>query len=99
MVRVALQICANLENIEEIKAAHPDYVYLIKVLCTNCGEKSDRWHDISESLRTNQDSRNPKGFNFYMKCKMCGRENSIDIVEKSNGTYVHTFICGYLCSI
>uniref|UniRef100_T1H5U9 DUF866 domain-containing protein n=1 Tax=Megaselia scalaris TaxID=36166 RepID=T1H5U9_MEGSC len=25
--------------------------------------------------------------NFYMKCKMCSRENSIDILEKSNATY------------
>ncbi|KAI8125004.1 UPF0587 protein [Lucilia cuprina] len=87
MVRVALQISANLENIEELKTCHPDYAFFIKITCTNCGETSDKWHDITESERTQQDSRNPNGFNFYMKCKMCGRENSIDVVEKSNDVY------------
>ncbi|XP_037825664.1 UPF0587 protein CG4646 [Lucilia sericata] len=87
MVRVALQISANLENIEELKTCHPDYAFFIKITCTNCGETSDKWHDITESERTQQDSRNPNGFNFYMKCKMCSRENSIDVVEKSNAVY------------
>lgn len=85
MVRVALQISANLENIEELKTCHPDYPFFIKITCTNCGETSEKWHDITESERTQQDTRNPDGFNFNMKCKMCSRENSIDIVEKSNG--------------
>ncbi|XP_013117365.1 UPF0587 protein CG4646 [Stomoxys calcitrans] len=87
MVRVGLQISANLENIEELKTCHPDYSFFVKLTCTNCGETSDKWHDITESERTQQDSRNPDGFNFYMKCKMCSRENSIDIVEKSNVAY------------
>lgn len=85
MVRVALQISATLENVDELKTCHPDYSFFIKLTCTNCGETSDKWHDITESERTQQDSRNPNGFNFYMKCKMCSRENSIDVVEKSNG--------------
>ncbi|XP_073845660.1 UPF0587 protein GA18326 [Musca autumnalis] len=87
MVRVGLQISANLENIEELKTCHPDYAFFIKITCTNCGETSDKWHDITESERTQLDTRNTDGFNFYMKCKMCNRENSIDIVEKSNETY------------
>ncbi|XP_065367616.1 UPF0587 protein CG4646 [Calliphora vicina] len=87
MVRVALQISATLENVVELKTCHPDYSFFIKLTCTNCGETSDKWHDITESERTQQDSRNPNGFNFYMKCKMCSRENSIDVVEKSNAVY------------
>uniref|UniRef100_A0A1A9WHD1 Uncharacterized protein n=1 Tax=Glossina brevipalpis TaxID=37001 RepID=A0A1A9WHD1_9MUSC len=87
MVRVALQISATLENVEELKTNHPDYAFFIKLICTNCGEKSDKWHDITEAERTQQDSRNLEGFNFYMKCKMCGRENTIGIMEKSNDVY------------
>lgn len=87
MVKIALQINANLENIEEIKTNWPDYPFFIKVKCTNCGEDSDKWHSVVESERTNEDSRNPKGFNFYIKCKFCGRENSLDILEGSNGKH------------
>ncbi|XP_067626428.1 UPF0587 protein CG4646 [Eurosta solidaginis] len=89
MVRVGLQISATLENIERIETCHPNYSFFVKVKCTNCGETSEKWHDITESERLQgaSDSRNPDGFNFYMKCKMCSRENSIDIVEKTNEPY------------
>ncbi|CAD7089504.1 unnamed protein product [Hermetia illucens] len=87
MVKVGLQISATLENIEEIKTCHPDYSFFLKLKCTNCGEESDKWHDITESERVQQSSRTPDGFNFYMKCKMCSRENTMDIIEGSNATY------------
>ncbi|XP_030373014.1 UPF0587 protein GA18326 [Scaptodrosophila lebanonensis] len=86
-MRVGLQISATLENIEKLETSHPEYAFFVKIICTNCGEKSDKWHDITESERVQQDTRNAAGFNFYMKCKMCGRENSIDIVDKSNVAY------------
>lgn len=85
MVKIGLQIRATFENVEELKTTHPDYPFFLKLKCSNCGEQSEKWHDITESERTNEDSRNPDGFNFYMKCKLCSRENSIDIVERSNG--------------
>ncbi|KAM8711982.1 hypothetical protein ACLKA7_012490 [Drosophila subpalustris] len=86
MVRVGLQISATLENIEKLEA-DADYAFFLKLTCSNCGETSEKWHDIIESERVQQDSRNSDGFNFYMKCKMCGRENSMDVVEKSNVAY------------
>lgn len=82
---MGLQISATLENVEKLETNHPDYPFFVKLTCSNCGEQSDKWHDITESERVGQDSRNASGSNFLMKCKMCGRENSIDIVEKSNG--------------
>lgn len=87
MVKIGLQIRATLENVDELKTNHPDYSFFFKIKCTNCGEQSDKWHDLTESERVNEDSRNPNGFNFYMKCKLCSRENSIDIIEGSNGKY------------
>lgn len=87
MVKVGLQIKATLENIEELKTSHPNYTFFLKVKCTNCGEASEKWHDLTEADTVNEDSRNPKGFNFYMKCKLCSRENSIDILPGTNGTY------------
>lgn len=91
MVKIALQIKANLENIDELRTNHPGYAFFIKVKCSNCGEISEKWHDLTEDERDHGDSRNPDGFNFLMKCKLCSRENTIDIVEKSNGIYLIEF--------
>lgn len=91
MVKIGLQIRSTLENIDELKTSHPDYSFFIKLKCTNCGEESTKWHDLSESERVNEDSRNPNGFNFFMKCKLCSRENSIDIVDGSNGSKFSKF--------
>lgn len=85
MVKIGLQIKATLENVEELRTNHPSYAFFLKVKCSNCGEVSDKWHDIEEDERAQGDSRNQDGFHFYMKCKLCSRENSIDIVEGSNG--------------
>lgn len=87
MVKIGLQINCQFENIEELKTCHPNYSFFVKVKCSNCGEVSENWHDITEDTRVAEDSRNPKGFNFYMKCKLCGRSNTIDIIEGSNATY------------
>lgn len=108
MVKIGLQICATLENVEELRTSHPDYPFFIKVKCSNCGEESDKWHDLTgkcsetphlslslltlilpcpESEKVNEDSRNPEGFNFYAKCKLCNRENSMDIIPGTNAVY------------
>jgi hypothetical protein len=91
MVKIGLQICATLDNIEELKTCHPNYSFFIKIKCTNCGECSDKWHDLIESERIGEDSRNPKGFNFAMKCKLCSRDNSLDVLEGSNGKFIFNF--------
>lgn len=87
MVKIGLQIRATLENVDEIKTNHPNYSFFFKIKCSNCGEQSEKWHDLTENEKQHEDSRNPNGFNFFMKCKLCSRENSIDILEGSNGMY------------
>ncbi|KAJ6647188.1 RUN domain-containing protein 1 [Pseudolycoriella hygida] len=87
MGKIGLQIKATLENVEEIKTNHPSYTFFLKIKCSSCGEESDKWHDLTEEDNVNEDSRNPKGFNFYMKCKLCSRENSISILEGTNASY------------
>lgn len=84
MVKIGLQIKATLENIDEIKTNHPNYPFFLKLKCSNCGEQRREWHDLTECEKVNEDSRNSNGFNFFMKCRLCSRENSIDIVEGSN---------------
>lgn len=85
MVKIGLQIKATLENIDELKICSPNYTFFFKVKCSNCGEVSDKYHDLTEEETVNSDSRNARGFNFYMKCHLCTRENSIDIIEGSSG--------------
>lgn len=98
MVRISLQIKAFFENVEKLETEGSNYPYFVKVLCTNCGEKSEKWHDITESVRTSaEDTKNPEGFNFQMKCKMCKRLNTIDIQQNSQGDhlphdYYHHFV-------
>lgn len=82
MVKIALQIKATFENIEKLSTSHPNFRFFLKLKCLNCGESSDKWHDVSESV-TVQTARSET--NFQAKCKLCSRENSMDIVAGSNG--------------
>ncbi|CAH0560595.1 unnamed protein product [Brassicogethes aeneus] len=83
---VVLEVKATLENIEEFYTNHPDYSFLLKLQCTSCGEISDKWHDVTESITF---SGKVKSETHYLaKCKLCGRENSLGIKEKSNGKYI-----------
>lgn len=86
MVLYALQIKAQFENVEKLETEGADFPYFLKVFCSNCNERTEKWHDVTESARTQpDDSRKPEGYNFHMKCKECQRLNTIDIVEKSQG--------------
>lgn len=86
MVKISLQISAALENIEELKTG-PNFSYFLKLRCNNCGETDDIWHDICEEEKVKQDTRNAKGYNLVIKCKLCSRENSMDVVEGSQSSY------------
>ncbi|XP_022913327.1 UPF0587 protein GA18326 [Onthophagus taurus] len=86
MVKISLQIKANLENLDELFTNHPDYNFLLKLKCLNCGEISDKWHDVQESQRF-PTKTGKSDTHFLARCKLCGRENSLDIIEGSNGKY------------
>lgn len=73
MVKVSLLISAQLENIEHILISK-DYSFFLKLQCSNCREVSVNWHELVEEIK------------FKIKCRLCNRENSIDIVPGSNGT-------------
>lgn len=50
----------------------------------------DVWHDICEDEKVKQDTRNAKGYNLVIKCKLCSRENSMDVVEGSQASYTES---------
>lgn len=84
MVKISLQIKANLEFIEELYTCHPNFNFCLKVKCLNCGEVSEKWHDVAESDSFPTQHKHQSN-HFTAKCKLCGRENSLDIVKDSNG--------------
>lgn len=84
MGKLTLQIKATLEGIEELCTNHPNYTFLLKLKCTSCGEVSDKWHDVMES-QTYPGKTGKSENNYIAKCKLCGRENCLDIVQGSNG--------------
>lgn len=88
MVKIALQIKATFENVEELHTSHPDYTFLLKMKCLSCGEITDKWHDVIES-HTIASKTGKSDIHFQAKCKLCGRENNLSIVEGSNGELSH----------
>ncbi|EFA01755.2 UPF0587 protein CG4646-like Protein [Tribolium castaneum] len=88
MVKIGLQIKANLDHVEELYTNHPNYTFLLKLKCLNCGETSDKWHGITES-ETFPTKMGKTETHYLAKCKLCGRENSLDIIEGSNGKYTN----------
>lgn len=86
MVKIALQIKATLENIEKLNTNHPHYQWFLKLKCGSCGETTEKFHDLTEDEKVPlKHSRSET--NLLIKCKLCSRENSIDVIEGSNGEY------------
>ncbi|XP_063384384.1 UPF0587 protein GA18326 [Cydia fagiglandana] len=88
MVKIALQIRANLECIEKLYTNHPHYQWFLKLKCSSCGEVSEKFHDLTEADKVPQ-KHNRSETNLLIKCKLCSRENSIDVIEGSNGAFTN----------
>ncbi|XP_014794847.1 PREDICTED: UPF0587 protein C1orf123 homolog isoform X1 [Calidris pugnax] len=86
MGRIGLQLRATLENITGLRAAGEDFRWYLKLKCGNCGEVSEKW----QYLRL-MDSAPLKGgrgsATMVQKCKLCSRENSIDIISQTIKPY------------
>lgn len=82
MVKIALQIRATLENIEELRPSGAEFRWYLKFGCCNCGEVSEKWNYVSlkESVPA---QRGNAVTHFTSKCKLCSRENSMTILEDS----------------
>ncbi|XP_011299106.1 UPF0587 protein C1orf123 homolog [Fopius arisanus] len=86
MVKIALKIRANLENIQELRPCGADFRWCLKFTCSNCGEKSDKWNYISLSDEITADHGRDV-INFSCKCKLCSRVNTMTIMGDSLGFY------------
>merc|ERR1712243_15507 len=88
MVKIALKIKATLENVTGVCAddADSEFRWYLKVKCSSCNEVSDKWIYISRSEQ-NELKGGRGSANLVLKCKLCSRENNMDIIPDSLGSY------------
>lgn len=86
MVKIGLQIKAQLENATNLSAAGEDFRWYFKTKCASCGEVSAEFQYV-----TQVESAPLKGgrgsASMVAKCKLCSRENSIDILKETIKPY------------
>ncbi|CAG5897028.1 unnamed protein product [Menidia menidia] len=86
MVKFGLQFKATLENVTNVRPLGEDFRWFLKLKCGNCGEIPDKWQYVtlveSVPLKGGRGSAS-----MVQKCKLCARENSIDILKETITSY------------
>jgi len=86
MGKIALQFKATLENVTNLRPLGEDFRWYLKMKCGNCGEISEKWQYIrlmdSVALKGGRGSAS-----MVQKCKLCARENSIEILSSTIKSY------------
>ncbi|XP_046337027.1 CXXC motif containing zinc binding protein-like [Haliotis rufescens] len=86
MVKISLQISAQLENVTNVKAVDEDFRWYLKLRCHNCGEETPDF--IYCTLTDSSPLTGGRGSaSVVLKCKLCKRENSIDILKETLSSY------------
>ncbi|XP_012631739.2 CXXC motif containing zinc binding protein isoform X1 [Microcebus murinus] len=84
--KIALQLKATLENVTNLRPMGEDFRWYLKMKCGNCGEISEKWQYIrlmdSVALKGGRGSAS-----MVQKCKLCARENSIEILSSTIKPY------------
>ena len=93
MVKIGLQISANLENVTNlIPEDLGKFRWHLKIKCSKCGEINPKWQNMAlneEYPKIGAKSQTPpRGFvNYLSKCKLCLHHNSLEIDEESIRSY------------
>ncbi|XP_074640179.1 CXXC motif containing zinc binding protein-like [Tubulanus polymorphus] len=86
MVHIGLQFKAELENITNLTPTGEDFRWYLKLKCLHCGEETKEF--IYLTLTENSPLKGGRGHaSLVLKCKLCSRENSIDIIRDSISSY------------
>lgn len=81
-MKIGLQITAELENVTSLQAAGEDFRWYLKLRCLQCGTETPEF--VYMDLLNSQPLKGGRGTaSLVIKCKLCGRENSIDIIKES----------------
>ncbi|XP_051867826.1 CXXC motif containing zinc binding protein isoform X3 [Pristis pectinata] len=84
--KFGLQFKATLENVSKLRPDGEDFRWFLKLKCQNCGEVSDKWQYVT--LMNSAPLKGGRGSaNMIQKCKLCSRENSIDILKDTIKPY------------
>ena len=78
MGKFAIQLKATLENCTNLIVSGADYYWNFKLRCTACGESTDKWHTVNP-LDVFPMAGGKGKANMIIKCKMCGRSNSVNM--------------------
>jgi len=85
-MKVGLQITAELENVASLHAAGEDFRWYLKLKCLQCGSETPEF--VYVDLLNSQPLKGGRGSaSLVIKCKLCRRENSIDIIKESLCAY------------
>jgi hypothetical protein len=88
MVKIGLQVRAQLENVTTLRPDGEDFRWYLKLKCVGCGEVPDHWQYVT--LTDKVPLKGGRGeANAVIKCKLCSRENSIDILSDSISSYAY----------
>lgn len=88
MVKIGLQFSAILENVSEVQPEGDDFRWYLKLKCSNCGEISSTWQYVC--LNESTDTKGGRGSaNMVQKCKVCSRENHMDIIKDRLKVYTN----------
>jgi len=86
MVKIGLQISAQLENVTDLKAEGDDFRWYLKLKCTHCNEETAEFVYLTQA-----ESHPLKGgrgsASLVLRCKLCSRDHSIDIIPDSLQSY------------
>lgn len=86
MGKISLELKARLENVTNLKAVDEDFRWYLKLKCLNCGEETPDF--VYLTLTESQPLKGGRGHaSLVLKCKLCNRENSIDIIKETIKEY------------
>uniref|UniRef100_A0A3B3HWZ5 CXXC motif containing zinc binding protein n=1 Tax=Oryzias latipes TaxID=8090 RepID=A0A3B3HWZ5_ORYLA len=81
-----LYFYATLENVTNVRPLGEDFRWFLKLKCGNCGEIPDKWQYVT--LVESVPLKGGRGHaSMVQKCKLCARENSIDILADTITAY------------
>ncbi|XP_067935644.1 CXXC motif containing zinc binding protein-like [Watersipora subatra] len=86
MPRVALQLQAELENITNLRPTGDDFRWYFRLKCGSCGEETEQHQYIT--ILDEQPLKGGRGHaSLVIKCKLCARDNSLDLLKDSIKPY------------
>uniref|UniRef100_A0AC34RNK5 SKP1 component POZ domain-containing protein n=1 Tax=Panagrolaimus sp. JU765 TaxID=591449 RepID=A0AC34RNK5_9BILA len=84
---LALQLKANLVNVTDLRPEdYDDHRWYFKIKCSNCGETPEHWL-YATTQETHELSKGHGTAHLLVKCQLCSRVNSMEILTDSYKAY------------